>query len=50
MVLKKICLSFATATALVACSSNHNNSVNAQTTSDGKHFGATINADHAIGL
>ncbi|MBK6932742.1 MAG: DUF4920 domain-containing protein [Saprospirales bacterium] len=49
MVLKKLCLSFATATALVACSSNHNNSVNAQTTSDGKHFGATINADHAIG-
>lgn len=46
--LKKICFSIATAVMLVACGANQNNSANAQTSSDGKHFGAMIDADKAI--
>lgn len=46
--LKKICLSIATAVVLIACGSSQNNSANAQTPGDGKHFGAMITADGAI--
>ena len=46
--LKKICFSLATAVLLLACGTNQNNSANAQTADDGKHFGAVITADDAM--
>lgn len=46
--LKKICLFLGTVVILTACGTNQSNSANAQNASDGKHFGATINADNAI--
>lgn len=46
--LKKICFGFGVALILAACGANENNAVNAQSTNDGKHFGAMITADNAI--
>lgn len=48
MMLKKICFGFGVAALLMACGANENNSANAQSAGDGKHFGATITADNAI--
>jgi len=48
MMLKKICLSLASAAMLFACGTHPNNSAKAQNAEDGKHFGTTITADDAI--
>lgn len=46
--LKKICLGLATALAMVVFGLGHSASLQAQTATDAKHYGALINADKAI--
>jgi hypothetical protein len=48
MMLKKICFALATAVVLSACGADQTNTANAQTSNDGKHFGAMITPDNAI--